>query len=109
MKTINKQIKELEREIDDIIKDLMSYGYSEEEMINDLKDKNIWDSDTTEEVKLNYIKLQAKLQTLKECKKMFEDYNEKLNNYFGNDLVFPCCAVENYDKIKELSKEVMGE
>ena len=50
----------------------------------------------------------AKLQTLKECQKMFEDYNEKLKEDCKKRHLFKDVKCENCKAIDKLSKEVLG-
>ena len=50
------------------------------------------------------------MKTLKECKKMFDDYNEKLKEFFcqkGFHKDMGWCS--NCDEIDKLSKEVLEE
>jgi len=56
-------------------------------------------------------KCEAKLQTLQECKKMFEDYNKKLKKCVKNYNIpsDPLLKLDIKDDIDKLSKEVMGE
>jgi len=56
---------------------------------------------------MTYFNMEAKLQTLKECKKMFDDFVEKLkdrrnNPNFNSDM-------STNEIIDKLSKEVLGE
>jgi len=63
--------------------------------------------------------INAKLQTLKECKKMFDDYNKKLKEEFAKcrdktDIWADEGRWNKFEKmfkkeIKKLSKEVIGE
>ena len=50
--------EELEKEIEDLVQDLMNYGYSRKETIKDLENEN---SECIWEVKKKYIELKAKL------------------------------------------------
>jgi len=87
MKPIKTQIEELEREV-----------IKKKEMYNravNLKRKSRFRF--FQEIKV----LLAKLQTLKECKKMFDDYNKKLKK-IG-------LSTDQRIEIDKLSKEVMGE
>ena len=93
MKPIKTQIEELEREV-----------IKKKEMYNravNLKRKSRFRF--FQEIK----KLKAKLQTLKECQKMFDDFVEKLkdrrnNPNFNSDM-------STNEIIDKLSKEVLGE
>ena len=92
---INKQIKELEREMPDTTN--FDSGIH----------KGHWTKDD-----IDFVVSEAKLQTLQECKKMFEDYNQKLKEELtGNneDEFTPSGDVDIRKKIDNLSKEVMGE
>ena len=80
MKPIKTQIEELEREIEQ--------GY----------------------YAIHTDELKAKLQTLKECQKMFDDYNKKLKDKIKNPSGECICSCNCINRIiDKLSKEVMGE
>ena len=94
MKPIKTQIEELEREV-----------IKKKEMYNravNLKRKSRFRF--FQEIKV----LLAKLQTLKECKKMFDDYNKKLKDELFFKVPPKYIEVVNM-QIDKLSKEVMGE
>ena len=92
MKPIKTQIEELEREIEDI----------KVITINDncLNCNNSWKFRLLD-------KKVAKLQTLKECKKMFDDYNKKLKEYIRQR--YTATFEVTNKEINNLSKEVLGE
>jgi len=105
MKPIKTQIEELKREIEklqicpycDIKMGIFNYNQM---TCKDCKRIYCYDVESLRE-------LDGKLQTLKECKKMFDDYNEKLkerrnNPNFNSDM-------STYEIIDKLSKEVLGE
>ena len=101
MKPIKTQIEELEREIDKIGN---TYFKPAECLIKEIDGKK----DLFESWRI----LKAKLQTLKECKKMFDDYNEKLKLKFCADYPATDCTQKTCSycyAIDKLSKEVMGE
>jgi len=101
MKPIKTQIEELEREIEELkqiaLENMNSpfYSCSFDDGLMYHKEK--------------YYNLEAKLQTLKECKKMFEDYNEKLKKEACFIPEHDECLWVKFDEIDKLSKEVLGE
>ena len=99
MKPIKTQIEELEREIDKIGN---TYFKPAECLIKGIDGKK----DLFESWRI----LKAKLKTLKECKKMFDDYNKKLDKELFDCMTNGVVDVELYFRRKEkLSKEVLGE
>jgi len=107
MKPIKTQIEEIEREI----KEIKSTNREENNQIMRIARSKL---NPIEQGKIDLavsgLRKQTKLQTLKECKKMFEDYNEKLKdlitygNYYG-DRSF----THLFKQIDNLSKEVLEE
>jgi len=65
----------LKKEIEELLRDLDSYGYSREETLKDLEQE---DSDTIWEVKKKYIELQAKLSQKQEDDERFEEFIKRL-------------------------------
>ena len=76
MNKINEEIRKVEEEIEN---EILSCSYNKRK-----QDKNHECSDCRDEIDL----LKTELQTLQECKKMFEDVVEKLKNPYPED-IFP--------------------